>query len=284
MIFRHKEILVMAAVAVVCGACKNNTAKNHGPIVLGDSASIVTEKDPRKLSDLVTDLQPDIPPAANPDSIAKAQAAQNKPADSAKDGAAKARPAQGEDQSLPDVAGLKAEFKELTVLVPGITAKISGNTNLKNANSAVYTLLSGSLEGGSLHLKGSVTKVTQKCQSVVVIKNKLGSLPLESLTETSDFEAVKVEKNVYVIKNIDGNSLDVPTANNSVIRNAVIKAANKRRLSHKKLQEWLTSVGSVRTANQKPLVVTLRSVIWKIDGKDENGKAFSKQIRIDIPL
>ena len=281
--FRTKKILFLACGVVVLTACKNNKTNNHGPIVLGDSSSIVTERDPKKLSDLVTDLQPDIPPAANPDSLAKVEAEKNKIQDAAKDSAQKAKPV-ADAQPLPDEAGLKAEFKEVTVLIPGVTAKISGNTNLKNANSAVYTLVGGALEGTSLHLKGNITKVTQKCQSVIVIKNKLGTLPLESLTETSDFEAVKGNKNVYPVTNIDGASLDYPKVNNSAIRNAVTHSANKRRLSHKKLQEWLSCIGTVHAANQKPLVVTLRSVIWKIDGKDDNGKAFSKQIRIDIPL
>jgi hypothetical protein len=41
-------------------SCKDMPAQHHGPIVLGDSSTIVTEKDPQKLQDLVTDLQPTI--------------------------------------------------------------------------------------------------------------------------------------------------------------------------------------------------------------------------------
>jgi len=33
-------------------------SENHGPIVLGDSSTIVTETDPARLKDLVTDLKP----------------------------------------------------------------------------------------------------------------------------------------------------------------------------------------------------------------------------------
>ena len=277
-------MFLIAGVALL-GGCKSNNAKNHGPIVLGDSSMIVTEKDPKKLADLVTDLQPDIPPAVNTDSIAKAEAEKSKSQETAKDTAHKAVVvAPIENSMLPDVAGLKAEFKEVTVLIPGVSAKISGNANLKNSNSAVYTLLSGELDGTSIHVKGNVTKVTQKCQSVIIVKNKLGSLPLDNLTETSDFEAVKGSKNVYPVTNIDESSLEYPKVNNNAIRNAVTHAANKRRMNHKKVQEWVNSVASVHSANQKPLVVTLRSVIWKIDGKDEKGKNFSKQVRIDVPL
>ena len=264
-------------------ACSDRPSKNHGPIVLGDSSTIVTEKDPKKLMDLVTDLQPDIPPAANPDSAAKPAEAAT--ADAGKKDTAKAgNKAAAVAEALPDVAGLKAEFKEVNILIPGVTARISGNSNLKTATGAVYTLLSGTLDGTTIRVMGNVTRVMQKTQSVLIIKNKLGSLPLDNLGSTSEFETVKAAKGAFPVTNIDEESLPYPKINNNAIRNAVTRAANKRRLSHKKLQEWLNSVSAVHSANQKPMVVTLRSVIWKIEGKDDNGKAFSKQIRIDIPI
>jgi len=51
-----------------------------------------------------------------------------------------------------------------------------------------------------------------------------------------------------------------------------------------KVQEWVNSLHNVRSLDQKPLFVVLRSVMWKIDGKDAQGKIFSKQLRVDIPL
>jgi len=73
-------------------------------------------------------------------------------------------------------------------------------------------------------------------------------------------------------------------ANGNAIRNAVMKACNKRHMNRKKMQEWLAALGNVKKANQKPLVIVLRSVMWKIDGKDPQGKIFSKQIRVDVPM
>jgi len=55
-------------------------------------------------------------------------------------------------------------------------------------------------------------------------------------------------------------------------------------MSKKKEQEWLRTVRNVRAANQKPLVIMLRSIMWKIDGKDADGKPISRQIRIDMPI
>ena len=51
-----------------------------------------------------------------------------------------------------------------------------------------------------------------------------------------------------------------------------------------KTQEWLNTAKNVRAANQAPAKVVLRSVMWRIEGKDAGGKNFNKELRIDIPL
>ena len=279
---RYALILLPVVIVTLFISCNNKPSKSHGPIVLGDSSTIVTEKDPRKLTDLVTDLQPDIPPTPNPDSAGKGKPEDNK--QSTKDSAKAVATTTVSEQGLPDVGGLKAEFKDFSLLIPNITAKLAGNPNLLNATGAVYTLLSGTLDGNTIRTTGNITKVSQKYQAVVMVKNKLGTLPLETLSNTTDWETVKGGKSAYPITGLDNESLSYPKVNNSAIRNAVVKAANRRRLSHKKMQEWLNSVGNVHSANQKPLIIVLRSVMWKIEGKDDKGKTFSKQIRIDIPL
>ena len=131
---------------------------------------------------------------------------------------------------------------------------------------------------------GTVTKVSQRYQSVVVVKNELGTLPLETLSTTTSWEVLKGMNNIYRITGLDEKSLDYPDANRGTIQSAVKKAAQRRRMSRKKVEEWVSSVHNVRSTNQKPLTVMLRSVMWKIDGKDANGRIFSKQIRIDVPM
>src|ERR1035437_9594687 len=59
--------IALLAGAMFLFSCKDMPNKNHGPIVLGDSSTIVTENDPQKLQDLATDLQPVIPPSENKD-------------------------------------------------------------------------------------------------------------------------------------------------------------------------------------------------------------------------
>ena len=118
----------------------------------------------------------------------------------------------------------------------------------------------------------------------MVLKNELGMLPLETLTSTTSWTPLKGMNNIYQISGLDEKSLEYPDVNRNEIRNAISKATRRRHMSRRKMQEWESSVRNVRAANQKPLFVVLRSVMWKIDGKDADGKIFSKQIRIDIPL
>ena len=277
---RVTHIALLAAMTFLF-SCKDMPSKNHGPIVLGDSSTIVTESDPQKLKDLVTDLQPVIPAPENADSIAKATAEAT--ADSAKK-AKTVTAVPAPVHPMPDVAGLKAEFKEVTILIPGVNARQAGRPNLKNANGAVYTLTSGNLNGNSIRVTGNVTKVSQRYQSVIVLKNEMGTLMIDALGSTTDWASLKGSSNQYKITDLDTKSLDFPNVNNNAIRNAVGKAAKRRRYSRRKVEEWVSSVHKVRAANQKPLYVMLRSVMWKIDGKDANGRIFSKQIRIDMPM
>lgn len=259
-------------------ACSNNPKGNHGPIKLGDSSTIVTETDPQKLEDLVADLKPDIPVNADtPKAAAPAVTA---------DTVKKTAAVQPPQAPMPAGPGLKAEFKEVTVMVPGMEVKQSGKTNLQNANGAVYTWISGNINGNALHVKGNVTKVSQRYQSIVVLKGHNNqSLPLDELSNTTAWKQVNGGNGTYAIKGVGDNELDHEDASANEIRNAVTKAARARRLNHKKAEEWLNLLGkNTKSVTQKPLVVTLRSVMWKIDGKDEKGKIFSKQIRVDVPM
>ncbi len=278
-----------AYIALYSGAlfivsCKDAPQKNHGPIVLGDSSTIVTETDQQKLQDLVTDLQPDIPPASE----TKDTASEKKEAAAIPDTNKKTKlitppPPPSAPQKLTG-SGLLAEFKDVSVLIANVSGKLSGNPNLQRANGAVYTLTSGTINGAQVKVSGNVTKVSMRYQSVVVLKNNMGTLQLDAFTTTTDWEPMKGSSNQYRVTGLEPQSLDHPDGNANSIRNAVMKAAQRRRMSRKKIQEWESSVHHVHSLDQKPLSIALRSVMWKIDGKDAQGRPFSKQIRIDIPL
>lgn len=261
-------------------------SQNHGPIVLGDSSLIVTETDPQKLQDLVTDLKPNIAPAKTEDTVAApttvATVAPTAKADAAKP--ATATPAAKAPPAPVAGTGLKADFNIMSLLIPGVNAKQAGNPNLQHANGAVYTWISGNINNNLLKVTANVTKVSQRYQTVIVVRNELGVLPLESLTTTTDWTPLKGVNSVYHITGLDERSLEYAEANRNAIRNAVSKSARRHRMSRRRVQDWENSVRNVKSTTQKPLHVMLRSVMWKIDGKDADGKLFSKQIRIDMPL
>lgn len=257
-------------------------SKNHGPIVLGDSANIVTETDPQKLQDLVADLKPVIPPAENRDTVvAKTE---TPAADTSKKAKTPIAPVVAAQPQLSASQGLLTDFKDVSILITNVGARQSGNPNLQKANGVVYTLTSGTINGSQIRVKGTVTKVSQRYQSVVLLKSEYGTIQLDAFTSTSDWTALKGANNQYKITGLETSSLDFPDANAASIRNAVTKAAKRRRMSRSKTEDLVDEVRRVRALNQKPLSVVLRSVMWKIDGKDAQGKNFSKQIRIDIPI
>ncbi len=257
-------------------------SKNHGPIKLGDSSTIVTETDPNRLQDLVTDLKPEIPSSTQAVDTPKPVAAST--TDTAKKQVATtAAPVPG-PAALPAGAGLKAEFKEVSFMIPNLTAKLSGKADLSKATGAVYTWASGNLQGNVVHTTGNVTKVAQRYQSIIVLKTKNGSLPLDALTETTDWKLMKGGSGSYPILGLTETEMEFSDADAGDIKNAVTKSCRARRYSSKKTQEWMAALNGAKAGNQKPLVVTLRSLMFKVDGKDPSGKIFSKQIRIDVPL
>ena len=277
---RVVHMALVAGMTFLLFSCKDIPSKNHGPIVLGDSSTIVTENDPQRLKDLVADLQPVIPEPKDSDAAVTPIVATTDTSKKTKTIAA----APAVQASLPDVAGLKAEFKEVTVLIPGLSAKQAGKANLQNSNGAVYTFVAGTVNGNTIRVTGNITKVSQRYQTIVVLKNELGTLPIDGLSITTGWDALKGSNNQYKITDLDQKSLDHPNASVNAIHSAVMKAARRHRFSRKKIAEWENSVRRVRAVNQKPLYIMLRSVMWKIDGKDANGKIFSKQVRVDMPM
>lgn len=281
MALRWKNKILAVGVAALLASCGDGKKTAEGPIVLGDSSTIVTESDPNQLKDLVADLNPVIPPSEEPkeESPATAEAATTASVTPAAPPAQ--QPAAAE---LPSGPGLRAEFKDVTVVIPGIEVKQAGNKNLERANGAVYTLTNGKINGATLTASGTITKVSQRYQSVVLMNSDVGELVLDQLSITSGWKEIKGNGNTFPIRNLEESAIEFYDADADDIRRAVERAAKRRRLSRRKVQDLVGDVRRVRSVKQKPLHGELRSVMWKIDGKDASGRAFSKQIRVDIPM
>jgi len=270
---------IFVAAALALASCGGDGQGPKGPIVLGDSSTIVTETDQGQLKDLVTDLQPVIPPAEDKDQE-PAKPAADTPATAA---APEAKADEQKAQPLPSGPGLRAEFSEVTVFIPGLSVKQHGRADLRRAGGATFSLSSGNLDGATLRVSGNVTRVSQRYQTIIVLNSSMGAIALDPLVHTSSWESVKGNNNTYAIDVPNSRNAEYDKASSSSIRLAVQREARQRRLSRSKTQQLLHEVRNVRATNQKPLSVAVRSVMWKIDGKDDRGKPYSKQVRLDIP-
>jgi hypothetical protein len=270
--------LGLSVFAIYFVACNNvNEHKSRGAIILGDSSTIVMEKDPQFLKDNVVDFQPQRMIQAEP--VAANKDTQHVALTPAKAEEPKAAP-------IADVKGLKIPFKPFTVIIPNITTRSFKQQDVVHAKGVSYSLETGKLEGNTLQIKGAtITKVVQRYQTVVIIKDKeAGNILLQSLgTYSSEWHTIKGSGGNYTIAGINKSQLDFNDVSTNAIHNAVSKAARSNRLSRKEEQQMLKTIKNIRSPKQSPLSIVLKNVVWKISAKDAVGKPVEKEIRIDLP-
>ena len=263
------SIIILVA-GLAAASCSNDSSnRSRGPIVLGDSSAIVTETDPEALHDQVPDLRP------QPQEKERTDTAGTIPAhDTVTTASQPAAPAVTGN-------GLNVAFKEVTIFIPGITTRSYGKPDLQKARGASYELTGGNLAGAQLRISGgTVSKVSQRYETIIMLKDGSDYLALESLGRyTSAWQPLTGSGGVYNITGLEPARLGFKPATPSAIRTAVQQAARKQRLKRQDIQDWLDAVHNVRAANQAPATVVLRSIMWRVEGK-----GFSKELRIDVPL
>jgi hypothetical protein len=267
-------------------SCGNSSKpQNRGAIVFGDSSTIVTESDLRLLRNNVTDIVPQNQSTETD----TAQALPAKPVDTAK-----AIVAETTETAVPDapkaeaIEGLQAPFSSFSLYIKGIKARAGKKVDWQSAHGASFTLEEGSLASKLIAVeKGTITKVAQRVQTVVMLKTtngkmfKLTGLPIDQ----SAWIALSAKNGQFTIKGLSNKELKYEkkfTAN--ALKNAVQKVARAQKWSKKEEQKVLQAIRTVRSANQAPCSIALQSVVWKISGKDANGKSLEKELRIDINL
>lgn len=274
---------LLAGSFLMLTACNDPKNKSHGPIVLGDSSTIVTETDPVHLQDMVQDLRPAVEQSLD---TTTAVAETKPPKDTVKPTAGTPPPQEKTPPATPPPGnGLNIAFKEVTVFIPNITTRSYGRQNLENARGASYELSTGNIAGNQLKiLNGTVQKVTQRYQSVIALQDGNRTLQLESLgVHASDWQTLKGNGNSFSITGLESSRLDYIEAGAAAIKNAVTQATRKARMSKNEASEWQNLSRNVRSAEKAPCTILLRSVAWRIEGKDTKGKTFNKEIRIDLP-
>lgn len=268
------NLRILFPVIIIAGllSCKSErSTKSRGPIVLGDSSTIVTETNTALLQDQVPDLKP---------VLSSDEDTSGETADTTHTQPAAGTPTNSESGAAPQ-GGLVAAFKEVTLNIPGISPRSYSKADLQKARGATYELTGGNLNGAQLRISGGqVTKVSQRCQTVLMLKDGSDKLVLESLPKyTSDWEVLNGSGGVYKISGLNANELEYKMPSANALRNAVQQAARRARLNRQDTKDWLDAVRNLRSANQAPATVVLRSVMWRVEGK-----GFNKELRIDVPV
>ena len=280
------NIGLLASGALLIISCNNEPKnKNHGPILLGDSSGIVTETDPVYLQDMVQDLRPMVEASSEEQPIGETVA--DKDVEVAATEKQVEQPVEKpvEKPAPPKGNGLNIAFREVSIFIPNIATRSYGRQDLQNARGATFELSSGNLSGNQLQItSGKVQKVTQRYQTVIAIQDGGDKLALESLgTYASSWQALKGNGSSFNIAGLEPARLENNNPRPQAIKNAVQQATRKARMSRKEAKGWEDAARNVRSADKSPCVVLLRSVSWRIEGKDAAGKSFNKEVRIDMP-
>jgi hypothetical protein len=269
-------------VLLAMSACNDsdNPTGQAPPIKMGDPATIVTETDTQYLADIVPDLNLN---TGRPVTIASTKPDSTPPA--APDTTQAPTPAAETVATQPTGKGLRVPFPQVEFFIPNIETKTYKAPNLETDYGASYELTEGTLRDNKIYIKGAqIEDVYMRYQTIIVARNNLGTLPLESLRKLTDWKKLKGSNGVYEIEGLEPNKLEGLKVSNKAIRNAVSRDARGRNWSRSGVQKWLNAVRNTRNSTQKPLHTELRSVMWKVNGKDANGRPFTRQLRIDVPI
>ena len=260
---------------LLLASCDNMGQRNRrGPIALGDPATIVTETDSAYLQDMVPDPAFDEPAAGT---AARESATAIAPQrDTVAPAARTNAPAQ---PATPVAAGLTADFGDVQVTLPGVGAR-DASRSVRGAKAAAYTLGGTSFGGKSIAVRGgTVKRIQQRTGYSAVVE--IGGKPVllsDISTMYTGWQSLSGKNGDYTLASSTPPAIKVSPA---AVRTAVQKAARKQRLDRKAEQKLLASVKGLSTP---PLSIMPRAFTWKIDGTDAKGKAFSKEVRVDVPL
>ncbi|MCB0700646.1 MAG: hypothetical protein H6551_08950 [Chitinophagales bacterium] len=287
----HVTVIILLSTFWLAGCDSTGSSQQPPSIKMGDPSTIVTETDSQYLQDFVVDLkladrpvqtvqeQPEESPQQPQADTTTTVAHQPEPAQPT------ATPGEPTRADLLAKKGLKVPFPQVQLFIPNIDTRTYQKFNFETAYGASYELTEGKLDGNHIVIgsKGTISAVYMRYQTIIVARNKLGMLPLETLRKTTEWEKIKGDKGVYKI-DLPDNKLERIKVSNKAIRNAVTRATRDRNWTANGRRQWLNAVKRVNSTNQKPLGPELRAVMWKVVGKDENGRPFQRQLRMDIPI
>lgn len=241
--------------------------------MLGDSSTIITEKDSQYLKDEVMDIVPS--------ERIKADTAVTIPKKTQEVAVKDTLPAKEQT-----VSGYTIDFGNSKIVFAGLQAKDAGRQNAERDNNLTYSVRSGNLSAAKLYVYGAKqVTVKQRYQSRLMLKSGLGSVDLRDLgLYTSGWNTVpESQSGGNAMFSLNGlNNISFSQVNNNKIKNAADRELRKRRTSSRNIQSWMKEIRKVRNANDQPCDIMLENAQWQISGTDAKGKPFQKTIRMDL--
>jgi hypothetical protein len=271
-------ILYISAISILLASCgdEKSTSKG-GTIVLGDSATIVTEKDSQYLKDDILDYEPNNAVTNQPskaDTVVKITAPIEKPQE----------PVQ--QPSKVTAAGYSINFGNIKVVFEGITANDAARQNAEKQDGLSYVIKSGKLAGAKIHVYGAKdATIKQRYQSRLILNSKLGSVDLRNLgLYTTGWKNVNASKTgaEHAFALTDLNNISFSNVNNAKIKNATDKELRNRRTNKKTIQSWMKEISNTNSANDNPCDIILDNLQLQISGTGTDGKPFRKNIRMSV--
>lgn len=267
----------MAILLAACGG--KEIKKERGAIVMGDSATIVTETDSQYLRNDVTDIYPDNKKwkeeSAGP-SATEAGAAVEKTADKEEQ----------KPEARPAVAGQVIDLGNgITLQLTGMELKDARKQDPGKDNGLTYVVRSGDVLKAHWQVTGAKSvDIKQRYQSSLSIKTSLGSLDLRNMgLYTSGWTPLKrlgAPKDQWELAGLDKPAFS--PINNQKIKNAADKALRNNKSSQKTIQNWMKELRNVNDIRAKECDVVLDNVQWRIDLVDAKGQKSFKNVRLDL--
>jgi hypothetical protein len=260
---------------LLVSSCGNTPGtQNLEPIKLGDSSTIVTEKDSQYLKDDVMDLVPS--QRLNIDTAVPAPK---------KDKEAAIRDTAVASAKEQTMAGYTINFGDAKIVMAGLQAKDARRQDPEKEDGLTYSLRSGNIASSKLYIYGvKNATIKQRYQSRLMLKSNLGSVDLRDLgLYTSGWNTVPASQSgtTATINLSSLNNIGYAQVNNNKIKNATDRELRKRRTNSRTIQSWMKEIKRVRNANDEPCDIILDNVQWQISGTDAKGKTFRKTIRVD---
>ncbi len=273
------SFLYIACLSMLASSCSEMGSNGQrGAIILGDSATIVTETDSQYLKDDVLDIgSPAGATEAKEDKL---------PEEAPKAAAPAADTITTNTRQGSLEKGFTINFGDIQVVLGGMEAREIKKQDPRKQDGVAYMLTSPGLTKAKVYVYGAKeVSVRQRYQSQLMLKSSLGMVDLRSLgLYTSDWTAVSTSGN-GTKRSFNLNSLDRPDflqVTNAKLTNATDRELRKRKTNRRSIQAWLKDVKKIRRPGDNPSDVVLDNVQWQISGKDGKGNSFQKTIRLDI--